>query len=66
VAKFRVTCVRNDNKDVCPVALKAGYTQSNSKIKTIEGYFVTDADDDDLVPGAGGVDFGLYLIRLSK
>jgi hypothetical protein len=66
VAKFRVTCVRNDNKDVCPVALKAGYTQSNNKTKTIEGYFVTDADDDDLVPGAGGVDFGLYLIRLSK
>jgi Flp pilus assembly protein TadG len=66
VAKFRVTCVRDDNKDVCPIALKAGYTQENNKVKTIEGYFVTDADESDLELGTGGVDFGLYLIRLSK
>lgn len=64
-AFFHITCVKRLGSDVCPFRDTVGYPSSNN-IKSIEGYFV-EGTARDLEPGeGGGVDMGVYIIRLSQ
>jgi hypothetical protein len=64
-ARLHITCVKATGSDSCPFRTQAGYTNDNNSVKSIEGYFVQDTGSSG-TPGDSGVDFGVYLIRLSK
>jgi hypothetical protein len=65
VAKLHITCVKWSGGDTCPFRTIAGYTNANNSVESIEGYFVQDSGGN-IEPGEGGVDFGIYAIRLNK
>jgi hypothetical protein len=64
---FYITCVDKGGTNTCPGAL--AYLAKNTslnKIKTIEGYFISNYPFDLGDPGSGGVDVGINFVSLTK
>ena len=70
---FYITCVDDGNKkNTCPGATQliqdnvdAKIWDKNTKIKAIEGYFVSNYPFDLGNPGTGGFDVGVYIVSLT-